>query len=111
MQVESVLEGEINHFCRVCDFYKKGTHCPVVGQDDQIRYVQRNWCGWARYQKLGVNVTRENLTFHYPLDKKEPVLRDDKEGLAKAVQERNRVYGEQGKEKKSSEFTSVDSLS
>lgn len=44
----SIAESTISAFCNGCDNYKgEGIACPLVGANDQARYAERKWCGWA----------------------------------------------------------------
>lgn len=44
----TIAESAITAFCQGCDNYQgEGVACPVVGANDQARYAQRKWCGWA----------------------------------------------------------------
>lgn len=44
----TIAESKITSFCKGCDNFKgEGIPCRKVGSNNQARYADRNWCGWA----------------------------------------------------------------
>lgn len=43
-----IPESDIQEFCKGCDLLKSDGVCPILGSNNQARYVEKKWCGWAR---------------------------------------------------------------
>lgn len=57
-QTDMVDENRVTALCEGCDFFKGvDAPCKRVGRNDQLRYANRGWCGWA--QKGGKPTVRE----------------------------------------------------
>ena len=50
-QTDMVDESKITALCEGCDFFKGvDANCKKVGRNDQLRYANRGWCGWAEHK-------------------------------------------------------------
>ena len=86
---------EVAEFCSVCDFYEPGKPCKIVGEDDQARYVRRDWCGWANVRDANISVKAKVLEFIFPDDRVVHVPRDDEEKIEATLREWKEKAGEE----------------
>ena len=59
--MDPVRENHVSAFCKICDYYRTGEHCSVVGFESQHFYVSRNWCGWGNVESQTASITRETV--------------------------------------------------
>ena len=51
----------VRKFCSVCDAYSEDRPCRIAGETKQEVYALRNWCGWAVIDRVGAEVTLEEI--------------------------------------------------
>lgn len=66
-----VAESRIADFCGGCDKLNADNVCDLVGSNDQGRYVDREWCGWASVDGVRGQMTKEGFI---PLGSKSPSI-------------------------------------
>jgi hypothetical protein len=72
---------EIKKFCGICDKYNlKNGRCNDIFLDNQKRYVERDFCGWARIDGQRAWVSSLYAVI-YKSGKEKVFLRDEETGM------------------------------
>lgn len=60
--VDFVTQEQVRNFCSGCDNFRQDEKCNLFsGEENQPRYVARQWCGWAKVNGLRGEMTSKGF--------------------------------------------------